>query len=334
MTAPTSAATPPGSPTPRSCCTSRPTGSGRTASASRATRWSSGPTAGPRTARARSPAGYPVQRGVRRRRTGLHDPHRRADHQHPHRPLRGDQLRRLQGDGQRRQRGQGLRARGGQRRRRPHPPAGGHLQGQRQPGPGLRARAARHRRPDRRHRPDEAPAGLHLGDDQEGGLGRHPGQPGAALPVPRRRHQVADDRHRLRPPQGARLARVVAEEHRPGQHPVHHRAQPALPRADPNRLQIAPEAASLWRKIRFDRRSASSAPTPSPRATTKPGEKPEPVGASAGGSPSPSPSQRRQARPRPAQAGGARRPVCARDRHPPDGARARPGCCYRFVIGV
>ena len=35
----------------------------------------------------------PVQRGVRRRRTRLHDQDRREDHQHPHRPLRGDQLR-------------------------------------------------------------------------------------------------------------------------------------------------------------------------------------------------------------------------------------------------
>ena len=37
-------------PTPRSCSTSRPTGSAPTASASRATRWSTGPTARPRTA--------------------------------------------------------------------------------------------------------------------------------------------------------------------------------------------------------------------------------------------------------------------------------------------
>ena len=41
---------------------------------------------------------------------------------------------------------------------------------------------------------------------------------------------VADHRPRLRPPQGAGLARVVAEEHRAGQRPVHHRAQPALHR--------------------------------------------------------------------------------------------------------
>ena len=34
-------------------------------------------------------------------------------------------------------------------------------------------------------------------------------QPGAALPVPQRRHQVADHRHRLRPPQGARLPRAA-----------------------------------------------------------------------------------------------------------------------------
>ena len=65
----------------------------------------------------------PVQRGVRRRRAGLHHQDRREDHRRPHRPLRGDRLQRLQGHGQRRQRGHGLRARGGQRRHRRHPPA-------------------------------------------------------------------------------------------------------------------------------------------------------------------------------------------------------------------
>ena len=29
----------------------------------------------------------------------------------------------------------------------------------------------------RRHRPDEAPAGVHRGDGQQGDVGRHPGQP-------------------------------------------------------------------------------------------------------------------------------------------------------------
>ena len=52
--------------------------------------------------------------------------------------------------------------------------------------------------------------------------------PRAALPVPQRRHQVADHRHRLRPPARAGLARQLAEEHRARQRPVHHRAQPGL----------------------------------------------------------------------------------------------------------
>ena len=71
--------------------------------------------------------------------------------------------------------------------------------------------------------------------------------------LPRRRDPVADHRHRLRPPQGARLARVVAEEHRARQHPVPHRAQRAL-RAGPQPPPAGARGrATLWRKIRFDR---------------------------------------------------------------------------------
>ena len=192
----------------------------------------------------------------------VHHQDRREDHRHPHRPLRGDQLRRLQGDGQRRQRRPGLRARGGQRRHRAHPPAGRDLQGQRQPGARLRARAARHRRRDRRHRPDEAAAGLHRRDGGEGRLEGHPGQPGAPLQLPGRRHEVADHRHRVRPPQGAGLPRHLAEEHRPGQHQVHHRAQRGL-RPGP---QPAPAGARGSRRCgarsASTARSASSAPKP------------------------------------------------------------------------
>ena len=53
--------------------------------------------------------------------------------------------------------------------------------------PQLRARALR-ALGDRRHRPDEAPAGLHRLDGQQGPLGRHPDPARPGLRLPQRRH--------------------------------------------------------------------------------------------------------------------------------------------------
>ena len=65
--------------------------------------------------------------------------------------------------------------------------------------------------------------------------------------------------------------------------------QPYAP--DPNRLQLAPEASDVWRKIRFDKplgKLADSAVTPG----SKPGSKPSgSASPSPDGSPSSSPSK-------------------------------------------
>ena len=72
-------------------------------------------------------------------------------------------------------------------------PPGRHPRDQREGGAQLRAAAVRRRR-RLRHRPDQASAGLHVRDGQQGRLRRHAGQPGHAGPVPRRGDQVADGR--------------------------------------------------------------------------------------------------------------------------------------------
>ena len=103
------------------------------------------------------------------------------------------------------------------------------------PGAQLRARALRARQ-RLRHRPDEAPAGVHRRDGPPGAQRQHAGQPGPPAEVPRGRHLLAPARQGPGQPGEDRQARHGVPGHRPGQHPVHHRAvavRPGRPEPDP-----------------------------------------------------------------------------------------------------
>ena len=103
----------------------------------------------------------------------------------------------------------------------------------------------------RRHRPDEAAAGVHRLDGQQGDVRRHAVPAGPGLLLPRRRDRL--DRGR----RGPRLARCAVRPghpvpgHRARAHQVRHRAVRGV-RPDPNRLVWAPEAEDLWKRIRAD----------------------------------------------------------------------------------
>ncbi len=136
----------------------------------------------------------------------------------------------------------------------------------------------------------------------------------------------------VRPPQGAGLPRVVAEEHRAGQRPVHHRAQRAL-RARPQPAPARPRGQRrCGARSASTSRWASSARTRSRRAASR-ASKPS-------GSATPSTPAVRRPRTRRRTAAPTTRSARSRRRRQgcapdcPGGLLARPGCCYRFVIGV
>ena len=121
----------------------------------------------------------------------------------------------------------------------------------------------------------------------------HAGQPGAALQVPRRRHQVADHRHRAW--RACRqLAGLAKSLKGIGLDNIQFLTVPfeTYP-PDPNRLIWAPKAKQLWRRIRLDQplsnKQSRSTISASDQVPGSPGASP-----SAGASPTVSPTKAQQ----------------------------------------
>ena len=118
-------------------------------------------------------------------------------------------------------------------------------------GAQLRARAPRPLA-HRRHRPDEAAAGVHRLDGQQGDVGRHPVPARPGLLLPRRGHRL--DRGR----RGPRLARRSCPTWPPSSGTPGWRASSSSrsrsrsTQPDPNRLVWTAEAKDLWKRIRAD----------------------------------------------------------------------------------
>nr|WP_284288701.1 LCP family protein [Angustibacter aerolatus] len=179
--------------------------------------------------------GRAVQRRVLARRRGVHGEDRRGEHRHPHRPLRGAELRRVQADGRRARRGGRLPHPAGEGRQEPPRPAGRHHEGQGQPGPGVRSGPAHRRRV--RHQPHRPAAGVPVGRRARGDEQRAAAAPRPAAGVPRRRHEVAD--HRPRPGQRAAAVEPGAadQEREDVERAVRDGADPRVPaRPEPGRV--------------------------------------------------------------------------------------------------
>ena len=151
---------------------------------------------------------------------------------------------------------------------------GRHPRGEGPGGPQLRARAAQHLQ-QRRHRPDEAPAGVHRRDDQQGEVGRHPRATRPRVQVRRRRHQLADPRPG--PSSVKKIADLAGQFQDIGLSEVKFITVPFDSyEPDPNRLVWTEDANELWKKVRFDQPLSKRLSADVITAAEKPGAKATP----------------------------------------------------------